>query len=247
MIGIKTSRELDLMRLSGEILKDCFLEMEKMVVAGVSTAELDRAAEEFIRSRGAEPAFKGYQGYPATICASVNEQVVHGIPGDRRLEEGDIVGIDMGAVRDGFYSDATRTFPVGEIGEEPRRLIRVTKEALDLGIDKARAGNHLSDISHAVQTHAERHGYSVVRVLVGHGIGRRMHEEPQIPNFGSPGEGPILEAGMVLALEPMINVGTYEVLTKKDNWTYVTVDGALSCHFEDTIAVTDGDPEILTR
>ncbi|HEM47328.1 MAG TPA: type I methionyl aminopeptidase, partial [Alphaproteobacteria bacterium] len=239
MIGIKSARDLDLMRRSGEILRDCFLELEKMVVPGVTTAELDRAAEDFIRSRGAEPAFKGYHGYPATICASVNEQVVHGIPGDRRLEAGDIIGIDMGAIREGFYSDATRSFPVGEIGEEPRKLLRVTKEALDLAIDKARPGNHLSDISHAVQMHAERHGYSVVRVLVGHGIGRRLHEEPQIPNYGPPGEGPVLEAGMVMAIEPMVNVGTCEVLTRKDNWTYVTVDGSLSCHFEDTVAVTN--------
>lgn len=247
MIGIKSARDLELMRRSGEILRDCFLELEKLVVPGVETAELDRVAEEFIRSRGAEPAFKGYHGYPATICASVNEQVVHGIPGDRRLETGDIIGIDMGAVREGFYSDATRSFPVGEIGEEPKRLMRVTKEALDLAIDKARPGNHLSDLSHAVQMHAEQHGYSVVRVLVGHGIGRRLHEEPQIPNFGPPGQGPVLEAGMVLAIEPMVNVGTYEVLTRKDNWTYVTVDGSLSCHFEDTVAVTNDGPDILTR
>ena len=235
------------MKRSGEVLRDCFLEIEKELRPGVTTGELDRIAEEFIRSRGATPAFKGYQGYPANICTSVNEQVVHGIPGPRALEEGDIVGIDIGVLREEYYSDASRTYGIGEVGEEAQRLMRVTKEALELAIDLARPGRHLSDISNAIQTHAEGAGYVVVRTLVGHGIGRRMHEEPQIPNFGPPGRGPLLEAGMVLAIEPMVNVGTSDVLTLNDNWTYVTVDGKLSAHFEDTVAVTGTGPLVLTR
>jgi methionyl aminopeptidase len=238
---------LDLIRRSGEILRDCFEELKGMLRPGVTTKELDRLAEEFIRSRGAVPAFKGYQGYPASICASINEQVVHGIPGQRELKDGDIIGIDIGVLREGYYADATRTFPIGEVREEAKRLIRVTWEALELAIDKARSGSHLSDISHVIQTHAESNGFSVVRALVGHGIGQRMHEEPQIPNFGPPGKGPVLAAGMVLAIEPMINEGTYEVLTLKDNWTFVTVDRMLSAHFEDTIAVTDDSPLVMTR
>ena len=247
MIYIKTETELGLIRKSGEILRDTLLEVEKMICPGVTTGELDDFAEEYIRSRGGIPAFKGYQGFPASICASVNEEVVHGIPGPRKLKEGDIVGVDMGVIRKGFYSDATRTFAVGKIDDEARRLMKVTKESLDLGIDKVRAGNHLSDISQAVQKHAEENGYSVVRVLVGHGIGRQMHEDPQIPNFGPPGQGPVLEPGMVLAIEPMVNAGTKDVLTLKDRWTFVTVDRKLSCHFEDTVAVTENDPEIMTR
>lgn len=247
MIMLKTEPELDLIRRSGRILRDCFKEIEGMIRPGVTTAELDRLAEEYIRSMDSVPAFKGYRGYPASLCASINEQVVHGIPGPRELEEGDIVGIDMGVLREGFYSDATRSYMIGEASEEARRLLEVTWESLELGIDKARAGNHLSDISHAIQAHAEEQGYSVVRALVGHGIGRKMHEEPQIPNFGPPGRGPLLKAGMVLAIEPMINVGTHDVLTLKDNWTFVTVDGKLSCHFEDTVAVTENGPEIMTR
>ncbi len=247
MISIRTEPELELIRKSGEVLKETFSVLEEMIRPGVTTAELDAAAEDFMRSRDGIPAFKGYQGYPATICASINEQVVHGIPGPRTLEEGDIVGIDMGVVLEEFYSDATRTYPVGEISEDTARLIRVTSESLDRGIEHARAGNHLSDISHAIQKHAESHGYSIVRALVGHGIGRRMHEEPQIPNFGPPGKGPELQAGMVLAIEPMVNVGTHDVLTLEDKWTFVTVDGKLSCHFEDTVAVTDNGPRIMTR
>lgn len=247
MIAIKSEFELDLMKRSAEILRDCFRRVEKAVRPGVTTKELDRIAEEFIREQGAEPAFKGYHGYPATICASVNEEVVHGIPGPRELQEGDIIGVDMGVLREGFYSDASRTYAVGTVSGETRRLMTATWEALEHGIDKARAGNHLSDVSFAIQQHAERSGYQVVRVLVGHGIGRNMHEEPQVPNFGPPGHGPVLKRGMTLAIEPMLNAGTHEVVTLKDKWTYVTVDGKLSCHFEDTIAVTDGEPLILTR
>jgi methionyl aminopeptidase len=247
MINIRTGPELELIHKSGQVLKETFAVLEELIRPGVTTAELDAAAEEFIRSKGGVPAFKGYQGYPATICASVNEQVVHGIPGPRSLEEGDIVGIDMGAILEEFYSDATRTYPVGKISEEAARLIKVTSESLDRGIEQAEPGNHLSDISHAIQKHAESQGYSIVRALVGHGIGRRMHEEPQIPNFGPPGKGPELQPGMVLAIEPMVNVGTHDVLTLDDKWTFVTVDGKLSCHFEDTVAVTDNGPRIMTR
>ena len=198
MIALRTEPELDLIRRSSEILKKCFQKIEEALRPGVTTAELDRIAEELITAEGAAPAFKGYQGYPATICASVNEQVVHGIPGPRKLEEGDIVGIDMGVLREGFYADASRTYAIGNVSDEAMRLMRVTKEALDLGIDKARPGNHLSDISNAIQSHAESQGYEVVRALVGHGIGRKMHEEPQIPNFGPPGKGPVLKKGMAL-------------------------------------------------
>jgi methionyl aminopeptidase len=247
MIAIRSQAELDLIRESGAILVDCIKRLEEMLRPDVTTGELDRAAEELIRSRGAEPAFKGYQGYPASICTSVNEQVVHGIPGARRLAEGDIVGIDIGVVREGYYADASRTYPIGEVSEGALRLIAVTREALELAIDKARVGNHLSDISNAVQRHAESNGFSVVRNLVGHGIGKRMHEDPQIPNFGAPGRGPVLEHGMVLAIEPMVNEGSFNVVTLKDNWTFVTVDGKLSAHFEDTVAVMDDGPMIMTR
>lgn len=247
MIAIKNESELDLMKRSGEILRDCFRHIEEEIRPGVTTKELDSIAEEFIKSKGGVPAFKGYHGYPATICASVNEEVVHGIPGARELRSGDIVGVDMGVLREGFYSDASRTYAVGEVSEETKHLMKITWEALDRGIDKARAGNHLSDISFAIQQHAENNGYQVVRVLVGHGIGRNMHEEPQVPNFGPAGHGPVLKRGMTLAIEPMLNAGTCEVVTLKDKWTYVTVDGKLSCHFEDTVAVADDGPVILTR
>ena len=247
MIAIRTEPELDLIRKSGEILKGCFLEIEKALRPGVTTAELDRIAEKHISSHGAIPAFMGYQGYPANICVSVNEQVVHGIPGPRELEDGDIAGIDIGVLCEEYYADASRTYEIGEVDEAAQKLVETTKEALELAIDKVRQGNHLSDISHAIQAHAEGAGYQVVRALVGHGIGRRMHEEPQIPNFGPPGAGPVLKSGMVLAIEPMVNAGTLDVHTLKDNWTFVTVDGKLSAHFEDTVAVTDGDPVIMTR
>jgi methionyl aminopeptidase len=247
MIAIRSQAELDVIRESGAILVDCIKTLEEMLRPGVTTGELDRAAEELIRSRGAAPAFKGYQGYPGSICTSVNEQVVHGIPGARRLAEGDIVGIDIGVVHDGYYADASRTYPIGETSEKALRLIAVTREALELAIDKARVGNHLSDISNVIQRHAESNGFSVVRNLVGHGIGQRMHEDPQIPNFGLPGRGPMLSHGMVLAIEPMVNEGSFDVVTLRDNWTFVTVDGKLSAHFEDTVAVTNDGPVIMTR
>jgi len=247
MIAIRTQPELNLIRESGEVLRECFKTLESMLRAGVTTGELDAAAEEFIRSKGGVPAFKGYHGYPASVCTSVNEEVVHGIPGVRELKDGDIVGIDIGVFKNGYCTDASRTYPIGEVGETARRLIGVTREALELAIDTARAGNHLSDVSHVIQTHAESNGFSVVRALVGHGIGRQMHEEPQIPNFGPPGKGPVLATGMVLAIEPMLNEGTFEVFTLSDNWTFVTADRKLSAHFEDTVAVTEGGPVIMTR
>lgn len=247
MIAIRSEAELEGIRRSGELLRDCFAAIEAMLRPGVTTGALDEAAEEFIRSRGASPSFKGYQGYPAAICASVNEQVVHGIPGARELRDGDIVGVDIGIFLGGWHADASRTYAIGAASATARRLIEVTREALDLAIAEARTGRRLSDVSHAVERHATANGFSVVRSLVGHGIGRRMHEEPQIPNFGAPGRGPVLEAGMVLAIEPMVNEGTHEVFTLADNWTFVTADGKLSAHFEDTIAVTDGAPVIMTR
>jgi methionyl aminopeptidase len=247
MIAIRSVSELELIRASGEILRDCFAKLEPMLRPGVTTAELDKAGEEFIRSRGAVPAFKGYHGYPASICTSVNEEVVHGIPGSRALREGDIVGLDIGVLRSGYYADAARTYAIGAVSAAARTLMEVTRESLELAIDTARPGNHLSDISHVIQTFAESKGFGVVRDLVGHGIGRQMHEEPQIPNFGPPGKGPVLAPGMVLAIEPMLNEGTPEVFTLRDNWTFVTADGKLSAHFEDTIAVTDDGPAIMTR
>ncbi|MDD4857709.1 MAG: type I methionyl aminopeptidase [Candidatus Krumholzibacteria bacterium] len=247
MIAIRSQPEMDLIRRSGEILVECFATIEALLRPGVTTGELDRVVEEFIRRRGGVPAFKGYQGYPASTCTSVNEQVVHGIPGPRVLEEGDIVGIDIGVARNGYYADASRTYAIGAVSGEARRLMDVTREALDRGIDKVRVGNHLSDVSHEIQRHAEANGFSVVRTLVGHGIGREMHEDPQVPNFGLPGRGPVLVHGMVLAIEPMVNEGSCEVLTLKDKWTFVTVDGKLSAHFEDTVAVTKDGPVIMTR
>ncbi len=217
-----------------------------MIRPGLTTRELDCAIEGLIRSRGATPSFKGYYGYPASSCISVNEQVVHGIPGDRELHEGDIVGVDIGAYLDGYHGDGARTIPVGEVSDEARRLMRVTAESLDLGIRQARPGNRVGDISAAVQRHAEEHGYGVVRQLVGHGIGVALHEEPQIPNFGPAGQGPKLRPGMVIAIEPMINMGTFEVYTLEDEWTVVTRDHKLSAHFEHTVAITDEGPVTLT-
>jgi len=247
MIKIKKDFEIEQIRKSARILHDTFSEISRAMEPGVTTAELDRIAEEYIMFRGGKPAFKGYQGYPATICASVNEEVVHGIPGPRELKEGDIVGIDMGVIFGGYYSDATRSFAIGEVSEEAEKLLRTTMEALDIGINMAREGNHLSDISNSIQRHSEANGYQVVRSLVGHGIGLELHEEPQIPNFGPPGQGPMIKRGMVFAIEPMLNAGTGDVVTRNDRWTTVTRDGRLSCHFEDTVVVTDGEPEILTR
>jgi methionyl aminopeptidase len=247
MIELKTSSQIERMRKAGQIVAETLELMRQTVRPGVTTGELDRLAEEYIRRCGAIPAFKGYNGFPATLCASVNEQVVHGIPGLRTLQSGDIISIDCGAVFDGYYGDAAITLPVGEVSEDLQKLLQVTEESLILGIPQAIKGNRLYDISHAVQTHVEAHGFSVVRDYVGHGIGRAMHEEPQIPNYGKPGRGPRLEIGMVLAIEPMVNLGTHEVKTLSDHWTVVTKDGKASAHFEHTVAITENGPEILTR
>lgn len=234
------------MRKAGQVVAGALDELAQVIKPGVTTAELDRIAEEYILSMGARPAFKGLYGFPATICASVNEQVVHGIPGLRELENGDIISIDIGAEINGYFGDHARTFAVGEISAQLQKLLDVTRESLAVGISMARCGNRLSDISHAVQTYVEKNGFSVVRDYVGHGIGSSMHEEPQVPNYGRPGRGPRLKAGMTLAIEPMVNMGTYHVQTLPDNWTVVTRDGQPSAHFEHTIVITDGEPVILT-
>jgi methionyl aminopeptidase len=246
MIVIKSPREIDLLRRSNSIVAEVFVELKPMVEPGVLTQELDQIAEKVIRSRGAVPAFKGYRGFPASICASINEEVVHGIPGQRKLREGDLVSLDVGVISNGYYGDAAVTLPVGTVDQGGLRLLEVTREALSVGIEQARIGNRLFDISHAVQKWVEGHGFSVVRDFVGHGIGKNLHEEPQIPNFGSPHQGPRLEKGMVFALEPMVNEGIYEVKVLSDGWTVVTADGKRSAHFEHTIAITDDGAEILS-
>jgi methionyl aminopeptidase len=235
------------MREAGKIAAEALAKLAGAVQPGVTTKELDRLAEEYIRSCGARPAFKGLYGFPATICSSVNEEVVHGIPGLRKLENGDIISIDIGTEVNGYFGDCAVTLAVGKVSDEAWRLIKVTEESFYAGIAKAKIGNRLSDISNAVQKYVEEHGFSVVRDYVGHGIGSSMHEEPQVPNFGKPGRGPRLQAGMTLAIEPMVNMGTYEVRTLPDNWTVVTKDRKLSSHYEHTIAITDNEPEILTR
>jgi methionyl aminopeptidase len=246
MIIIKSSREIEQLRKPSAIVAEVLQRLRKAVVPGVTTRELDQITEDVILARGAIPAFKGYRGYPASLCASINEQVVHGIPSQRRLEQGDIVSLDVGASLNGYFGDAAITLPVGTVEPEAERLLKVTEQALTLGIEQARKGNRLFDISFAVQSWVESHGFSVVRDFVGHGIGKSLHEEPQIPNFGAPHQGPRLEEGMVFALEPMVNEGTYEVKILSDGWTVVTADRKRSAHFEHTIAVTDSDPEILT-
>jgi methionyl aminopeptidase len=246
MIIIKSSREIEQLRKPSAIVAEVLQRLRKAVVPGVTTRELDQITEDVILARGAIPAFKGYRGYPASLCASINEQVVHGIPNHRRLEQGDIISLDVGASLNGYFGDAAITLPVGTVDPEAERLLKVTEQALTLGIEQARKGNRLFDISFAVQSWVESHGFSVVRDFVGHGIGKSLHEEPQIPNFGAPHQGPRLEEGMVFALEPMVNEGTYEVKILSDGWTVVTADRKRSAHFEHTIAVTDGAPEILT-
>jgi methionyl aminopeptidase len=248
VIVLKSSREIALMREAGQILVAAIRMCRDLVKPGVSTLEIDREVEALIRGRKAQPAFKGYRGFPATICASINEEVVHGIPAaSRRLKDGDIVGLDFGAIVDGYYADAAVTLPVGEVSEAARRLIDVTREALDLAIAQVRPGRRLGDVSAAVQRHVERAGFGVVRSFVGHGIGRALHEDPQVPNYGEPGKGHLLRAGMVLAIEPMVTMGHWGVRVLNDRWTAVTEDGSLAAHFEDTVAVTEGEPDVLTR
>jgi len=247
VILLKSQAELDTMRAAGKVVAGALAGLRDMAKAGVTTKELDAFAEDYIVKAGATPAFKGYMGYPATICASINEVVVHGIPSARKLKDGDIIGIDMGAVVDGFYGDAATTIMIGEVAEEVQKLVRVTEECLLLGIEKAVVGNRISDISHAVQTHAEANGFSVVREFVGHGVGRKLHEEPQVPNFGEPGKGSLLKPGMTIAIEPMVNLGKSRTVVLGDGWTAVTIDRKPSAHFEHTIAVTEAGPLILTR
>ena len=246
MIIIKTEKEIDLMRQAGKIVAETLLLVEKKVKPGVTTAELDRIAEEFITKHGAKPSFKGLYGFPASLCISVNDQVVHGIPGDYVLKEGDIISVDCGAEINGFHGDAARTFAVGEISEDARKLIEVTEESFFKGLEVAIAGNKLTDISHNIQKHIEANGFSVVRDFVGHGIGKSVHEDPEVPNFGRPGRGPKLVAGMALAIEPMVNMGTYRVKTAGDDWTVVTADKSLSAHYENTVVILPDGPEILT-
>lgn len=247
MIIIKSPEEIEKMRVANRIVAMALGKLKDMVEPGVTTAALDEAAEKMIRAGNARPSFKGYRGFPASLCVSVNEQVVHGIPGKRRLQAGDIVSLDLGAEYEGYYGDAAVTLPVGGISDGAAELLRVTRESLYKGIGMMREGNRLSDISNAIQVHAESHGFSVVTDFVGHGIGTAPHEDPQVPNYGPKGQGPVLKRGMVLAIEPMINAGTHEVKVLDDDWTVVTLDGKLSAHFEHSIAVTANGPDVLSE
>lgn len=246
-ISIKSEREIGLIREAGKILAQVHDELEQFIEPGISTKDIDKKGEELIRSFGCIPSFLNYHGYPASICVSINEEVVHGIPSPNRIiKEGDIVSLDAGVIYNGYHSDAARTHAVGEISNEARKLIDVTKNSFFEGIKYAKAGNHLYDISKAIQDYAESFGYGVVRKLVGHGIGKNLHEEPQVPNFKMPGRGVRLQPGMTLAVEPMINIGTHDVKFLSDKWTVVSLDGSLSAHYENTIVITEGEPEILS-
>ncbi len=247
MVILKAPWEIERLRVSNQVVARALDALARAVKPGITTRELDRMAENRLRREGAVPAFKGYKGYPFALCASVNEEVVHGMPSNRALREGDIVSLDLGAIVDGYYGDGAVTVPVGSIPAAAEHLLRVTLDALERGVKAAQRGARLGDISHAVQAHVERHGYSVVRTFVGHGIGKQLHEEPQIPNFGPPGRGPLLLPGMVLAIEPMVNAGGPEVEILADRWTAVTADRSLSAHFEHTVAITENGPEVLTR
>tara|TARA_B100000315_G_C14591041_1_gene595801 strand:- start:436 stop:1185 length:750 start_codon:yes stop_codon:yes gene_type:complete len=247
MVILKSEEEIRCMAKASKLVADGLTMLKSMVCPGVLPVDLDSAAEDFIRTRGGIPAFKGYRGFPATLCVSVNDQVVHGIPLRRPLEKGDIVGLDLGAIVEGFYGDSAVTVAVGTISDDAQRLISVTEESLHQGIAKAVVGNRLSDISHAIQTYVEEAGFSIVREFVGHGIGRDLHEDPQIPNYGLPGQGPRLRKGMVLAIEPMVNEGAPDVRVLDDQWTAVTKDGSFSAHFEHTLVVMNGQPTILTQ
>ncbi len=247
MIVIKSRNEIKKMRRAGKMVAEILQMLRERVRPGVTTLELDRLAEKQCIKWKARPAFKGYGGFPFTICASPNNQVVHGFSNSNPLVEGDIISIDFGLIIDGFFGDSAITVPIGEISQETQRLLQVTQESLECGIAAAITGDHLSDISNAVQTRVERDGFSVVRDFVGHGIGRQLHEDPQVPNYGIPGRGPLLKSGMTIAIEPMVNVGAPDVKVLEDGWTAVTADGQLSAHFEHTIALTENGPEILTR
>lgn len=246
MIYLKSNNEIDLMRKSGRIVAEALAKIEEVIKPGITTRELDRIAEEYIRSCGAQPSFKGYHGFPATLCTSVNEQVVHGIPGDVVLQEGDIVSVDCGAYLNGFHGDAARTLAVGNVSTEVQKLIDVTRESFFEGVKYAIIGSRMGDISHAIQAYVESNGFSVVRDYVGHGIGKEMHEEPPVPNYGKAGRGVKLAKGMALAIEPMVNMGSYAVNELSDGWTVVTYDGKKSAHYENTIVILENGPEILT-
>jgi methionyl aminopeptidase len=246
MINLKTAHEIDLMARAGGLLASVLPPLKEACEPGVKTIELDRIADRLIRAGGAKPGFLGYNGFPRSICVSINDEAVHGIPGSRKIAAGDLVSLDLGLVLEGFWADVGITVGVGKITTEGERLIKVTEEALYVGIEKARVGGYLGDISSAIQKHVEAAGFSVIRQFVGHGIGRQMHEDPQVPNFGSPGTPPRLKAGMTLAIEPMVNAGTHDVYMKPDGWTICTADGRLSAYFEHTVAITDGGPVVLT-
>lgn len=248
MVVIKSAAEIEKIRRASRVVAKVLLQIKDYIKAGISTLELDRLAEEWIRAEGATPAFKGYLGYKATLCTSINEEVVHGIPSSKRiLKNGDIIGVDCGAIIEGYYGDGAYTFPVGEVPENTKKLLEVAEESLRKGIAQMTPDKRLYDIGAAVQKHAESHGFSVVRDYVGHGIGTKLHEEPQVPNYGEPNTGFRLKSGMVFAIEPMVNEGTHETELLSDGWTVVTKDRKMSAHFEDTIAITDQGPEILTR
>lgn len=246
MIIIKNDIEVDYMRFAGRLVGETLARLEEVIKPGVTTAELDKIAEEFILKHNAKPSFKGYHGFPASICASVNEEVVHGIPASRVLQDGDIISIDCGVILNGYQGDAARTIPVGNISANAKKLIDVTKESFFKGIEFANVGNKLTDISAAIQTYVESFDFSVVRDFVGHGIGKELHEDPEVPNFGRPGRGPKLRHGMVLAIEPMVNIGRYHINVQSNGWTVVTRDGSLSAHYENTVAILNNGPEILT-
>ncbi|MFQ3546446.1 type I methionyl aminopeptidase [Halobacillus rhizosphaerae] len=247
MINTKTPRELEIMREAGKIVALTHQELKRYIQPGVTTGELDEIADQFIRSKDAIPSFKGYNGFRGSICASVNEELVHGIPGDRVLNEGDIISIDIGAKYQGYHGDSAWTYPVGTIDENTQELLEVTETSLFKGLAEAKPGERLSNISHAIQKHAEAHGFSIVREYVGHGVGRELHEDPQVPHYGPPNKGPRLKPGMVLAIEPMVNAGGRYVKTLADRWTVVTQDGKMCAHFEHTIAITEEGYEILTK
>lgn len=246
MIYYKTKDEIELMRKSAQVVSRTLGEVAKIIGPGVTPKQLDQVAEEYIRSQGAVPGFLGYNGFPGTLCCSVNEQVVHGIPGDEPLKEGDIISVDCGAILDGFYGDHAYTFMIGDVDDEVKKLLQVTEESLFLAIDQCVAGKRLGDIGYAVQNHAESNGYGVVRELVGHGLGKNLHEEPEVPNFGRRGDGKRIKEGLVLAIEPMINLGTHRVMQLDDGWTIVTQDRKPSAHFEHDIAIVDGKPDVLS-
>lgn len=246
MIYLKTDEEIELLRAANQIVARTLAEVAKVIAPGVTTLKLDTIAEEYIRSQGAVPGFKGYGGFPGTLCVSVNENVVHGIPSNYALREGDIVSVDCGAVKDGYNGDSTYTFCVGEVDEEVKRLLRTTKESLYIGIEHAVEGNRIGDIGHAIQEYCEKRGYGVVREMCGHGVGRKLHEDPDVPNYGRRGTGPLIKNGMVIAIEPMINMGSKNIVIERDGWTTRTKDRKPSAHYEHTIAIHHGKPDILS-